>query len=170
MNVVGRIIEIVVGNALRKVSQRADLHAAGDERHDVSSDGRPARAHRRRSTRRPRTARSLEPGERWAGIGEPDCVPNPSGGLFSTAGDMDRFYSMILNGGELDGKRIVSADAVAPDDDGADRRPHDRLHARQRLGTRLVHRPRAARRHRHALARHVRPRRRVRHAKAGSIP
>jgi CubicO group peptidase (beta-lactamase class C family) len=56
--------------------------------------------------------KSLVPGERWAGVGEPGCVPSPSGGLFSTASDMDRFYSMILAGGELDGKRIVSADAV----------------------------------------------------------
>ena len=36
----------------------------------------------------------------------------PSGGLFSTAADMARFYLMILNGGELDGKRIVSPAAV----------------------------------------------------------
>jgi CubicO group peptidase (beta-lactamase class C family) len=39
-------------------------------------------------------------------------TPYPSGGLFSTASDMARFYQMILNGGELDGKRIVSRDAV----------------------------------------------------------
>ncbi|MEX2212521.1 MAG: serine hydrolase domain-containing protein [Phycisphaeraceae bacterium] len=37
---------------------------------------------------------------------------NPSGGLFSTAGDLARFYQMVLNGGELDGKRILSKDAV----------------------------------------------------------
>jgi CubicO group peptidase (beta-lactamase class C family) len=37
----------------------------------------------------------------------------PSGGLFSTAADMARFYQMILNGGELDGKRIVSKSAVS---------------------------------------------------------
>jgi CubicO group peptidase (beta-lactamase class C family) len=37
----------------------------------------------------------------------------PSGGLFSTAADMARFYQMVLNGGELDGKRIVSAKGVA---------------------------------------------------------
>jgi CubicO group peptidase (beta-lactamase class C family) len=36
----------------------------------------------------------------------------PSGGLFSTAADMARFYQMILNGGELDGARIVSQVAV----------------------------------------------------------
>ena len=37
----------------------------------------------------------------------------PSGGLFSTAADMGRFYSMIANGGELDGVRILSAKSVA---------------------------------------------------------
>ncbi|HEX4128658.1 MAG TPA: serine hydrolase domain-containing protein [Pirellulales bacterium] len=39
-------------------------------------------------------------------------APNPSGGLVSTAGDYYRFLQMVLNGGELDGKRIVSAEAA----------------------------------------------------------
>jgi CubicO group peptidase (beta-lactamase class C family) len=39
-------------------------------------------------------------------------TPEPSGGLFSTAPDMARFYQMVLNGGELDGKRILSRKAV----------------------------------------------------------
>lgn len=39
-------------------------------------------------------------------------MANPSGGLFSTARDMGRFYQMVLNGGELDGQRVVSAKAV----------------------------------------------------------
>ena len=39
--------------------------------------------------------------------------PNPSGGLFSTARDMYRFYQMILSGGQLrKGDRIVSREAV----------------------------------------------------------
>lgn len=38
--------------------------------------------------------------------------PHPGGGLFSTAEDLARFYRMILNGGELDGARIVSAEAI----------------------------------------------------------
>jgi len=37
----------------------------------------------------------------------------PAGGLFSTAGDMGRFYAMIANKGELDGVRVLSAGAVA---------------------------------------------------------
>ncbi len=46
---------------------------------------------------------------------EPDIKreAEPSGGLFSTALDMARFYEMIRNSGELDGKRIVSAKGVA---------------------------------------------------------
>lgn len=46
---------------------------------------------------------------------EPDVKreAEPSGGLFSTALDMARFYEMIRNGGELDGQRIVSAKGVA---------------------------------------------------------
>jgi CubicO group peptidase (beta-lactamase class C family) len=39
-------------------------------------------------------------------------MPEPAGGLFSTAADMGRFYAMVANGGELDGKRILSEKAV----------------------------------------------------------
>jgi CubicO group peptidase (beta-lactamase class C family) len=38
--------------------------------------------------------------------------PMPGGGLFSTARDVGRFCQMILNGGQLDGRRYVSEDAV----------------------------------------------------------
>ena len=36
----------------------------------------------------------------------------PAGGLFSTAHDVARFYQMLLNGGQLDGKRLLSKAAV----------------------------------------------------------
>jgi CubicO group peptidase (beta-lactamase class C family) len=39
--------------------------------------------------------------------------PMPAGGLFSTAADLAKFCRMLLNGGELDGKRYVSAAAIA---------------------------------------------------------
>ncbi|MGE5191309.1 MAG: serine hydrolase domain-containing protein [Deltaproteobacteria bacterium] len=38
--------------------------------------------------------------------------PMPAGGLFSTAADISRFYRMLLNGGELDGRRYLSESAV----------------------------------------------------------
>lgn len=38
--------------------------------------------------------------------------PMPAGGLFSTAHDLSRFYRMLLNDGELEGRRILSKNAV----------------------------------------------------------
>ena len=38
--------------------------------------------------------------------------PMPAGGLFSTAHDIARFYQMLLNGGQLDGRRTLSEAAV----------------------------------------------------------
>jgi CubicO group peptidase (beta-lactamase class C family) len=116
MNVVGRIVEVVSGQPFDEFLRErifvplamndTTFHPTDDERQ------RMAVLYKKSADNSNAGGKSLVPGERWAGIGAPDCVPSPSGGLFSTAGDMDRFYSMILNGGELDGKRIVSADAV----------------------------------------------------------
>lgn len=39
-------------------------------------------------------------------------APMPAGGLFGTAHDLARFYRMLLNDGELDGKRYLSPAAV----------------------------------------------------------
>ena len=39
--------------------------------------------------------------------------PMPAGGLFSTAEDVSRFCRMMLRGGEIDGKRVLSEKAVA---------------------------------------------------------
>lgn len=39
-------------------------------------------------------------------------TPMPSGGLFATAEDVRRFYQMLLNGGELDGVRILKPETV----------------------------------------------------------
>lgn len=39
-------------------------------------------------------------------------TPMPAGGLFSTAGDVCRFYQMLLNDGELDGRRYLTSESV----------------------------------------------------------
>jgi CubicO group peptidase (beta-lactamase class C family) len=56
----------------------------------------------------------LEPAQNWIvdPSGHSQNGPNPSGGLFSTATDLARFYRMVLNGGEHGGQRIVSEMAV----------------------------------------------------------
>ncbi|HTO03912.1 MAG TPA: serine hydrolase domain-containing protein, partial [Opitutus sp.] len=43
------------------------------------------------------------------GLGTRDHPPLANGGLYSTAGDYARFAQMLLNGGELNGKRYLSA-------------------------------------------------------------
>jgi len=111
MNVVGRIIEIASGMPYEQfVRERILVPLAMNDTTFHPSDAQRART--ASIYKKSENGKTLEPGERWAGLGGPEAVPNPSGGLFSTAADMDRFYSMILGGGELDGVRIVSADAV----------------------------------------------------------
>jgi CubicO group peptidase (beta-lactamase class C family) len=47
-------------------------------------------------------------------IGLPERVrhPIPAGGLYSTGADMARFYRVMLNGGALDGERILTEETV----------------------------------------------------------
>lgn len=54
----------------------------------------------------------LVPGSHWLLEVSPDKSPNPSGGLYSTASDLVRFYQMVLNGGVLGDKRVLSESAV----------------------------------------------------------
>jgi CubicO group peptidase (beta-lactamase class C family) len=46
------------------------------------------------------------------GKGENVKHPIPAGGLYSTGADQARFYRMMLGGGALEGKRILSAKSV----------------------------------------------------------
>ncbi|QEH34589.1 Esterase EstB [Aquisphaera giovannonii] len=46
-------------------------------------------------------------------LDDPKRQPMPAGGLFSTAHDLSRFCRMVLNGGELDGRRYLSRGSVA---------------------------------------------------------
>lgn len=111
LNVVGRIIEIASGMPYEQFIQQRILTPLAMN----DTTFHPTEAQRARLVsiyKKSADGKSLEPAERWANIGEPGSVPNPSAGLHSTAADLDRFYSMILAGGELDGQRILSADAV----------------------------------------------------------
>ena len=49
----------------------------------------------------------------WRDVTKPPVAPSGGGGLLSTAGDFARFAQMILNGGELDGVRILEPETVA---------------------------------------------------------
>jgi CubicO group peptidase (beta-lactamase class C family) len=58
------------------------------------------------------TGNGLVPTENWILGPEETRTPNPSAGLFATANDLYRFWQMLLNGGELDGERILSKESV----------------------------------------------------------
>ena len=101
--------------AVRRIRPGSHLHAARHERHDF-----PPRAGRGRRT----AGRSPPAGPRQ---GEQDRPVPPlpegvflgAGGLISKAEDYARFGQMLANGGELDGKRLLSprrggADVVQP--------------------------------------------------------
>lgn len=49
----------------------------------------------------------------WRDVTRPPAAPSGGGGLLSTAGDFARFAQMILNGGQLDGARILRPETVA---------------------------------------------------------
>jgi len=111
INVIGRIIEVTSGQPYDEFVTERILRplAMNDSTYHLTDEQQARLAKLYKHSGDPQV---LVPAERWGGAGTADCVPNPSGGLFSTAHDMFRFYQTILNGGELDGQRIVSQDAV----------------------------------------------------------
>ena len=114
LNVVGRIIEIVSGQPHEEFVTERILQPLGMS----DTTFHPTSEHRKRLTviyalRQDKEEHALVPAHRWISDGSPEVVPSPSGGLFSTAGDMFRFYQMILDGGVWEGRRIASAEAVA---------------------------------------------------------
>ena len=52
-------------------------------------------------------AGALAPGPHDPGINQPPGLPSGGGGLYGTAADYFRFAQMLLNGGELNGRRIL---------------------------------------------------------------
>ncbi len=113
INTLGRVVEVVSGETFDNFLQKRILKPLGMKDTTFYPSGGQIK----------RVAKSYEPGTNdlnEIGIsfikGPLDSRTRPafpSGGLFSTAQDMFRFYQMVLNGGTCDGKRIVSADSVA---------------------------------------------------------
>ena len=56
--------------------------------------------------------RALKGSPHDPGIGEMPGLPSGGGGLYSTAADYFQFAQMMLNGGELNGKRLLKASSV----------------------------------------------------------
>jgi CubicO group peptidase (beta-lactamase class C family) len=102
-DVLGRIVEVVSGKDLdRFVSERI----TGPLK--MADTGFYLNASQAARLARPDSAMMLPPGDATA----KPAIFSGGGGMLSTAGDYARFCQMMLNGGELDGVRILSPHTV----------------------------------------------------------
>lgn len=114
INTAGRIVEVVAKqNFTRFLSQRLfEPLGMPDTTFYLTAEQLPRLATSYRRTE----AGALEPATIGILYGKSptsrDRFPAANGGLFSTPKDYARFAQMLLNGGELDGKRYLSAEAV----------------------------------------------------------
>lgn len=111
LTVCGRVVEVVSGQPFERFLEERIFSPLGmvDTTFFPTADqqGRLATIYQPAGD-----AGSLEPTTHWLSELTPERTPNPSGGLFSTATDMARFYQMVLDGGQLGGLRLLSQEAV----------------------------------------------------------
>ncbi|MBW3598387.1 MAG: beta-lactamase family protein [Planctomycetes bacterium] len=111
LSVAGRVVEVASGASFDEFLQKRIFEPLA--MNDTTFHPTPEQQKRISRLYKPGEEKgSLAATTHWLSELSPDRTPNPSGGLFSTAADMAQFYQMILNGGEVDGRRIVSREAV----------------------------------------------------------
>lgn len=107
ISVAGRLVEVASGETLEEFLSKnifTPLKMVDTTYHPTSEQlGRLAQLYK---------GKSLERADNWFLGPLENRSPNPSGGLYSTANDLFRFYQMLLNGGEIDGVRILSKEMV----------------------------------------------------------
>lgn len=110
ITIAGRLIEIASGESYAEYLRKQIFKPL--KMQDSAFRLTKPQAARLATTYRPGQAKmSLEAVE----VPDPTAerTPNPSGGLYSTAADMARFYQCILNGGEVAGVRLLSPKSVS---------------------------------------------------------
>ena len=114
INTLGRIVEVVSGRSFGDFMQKRLFDPLGMK--ETTFWPTPAQAKRIAKSYQPKQGGGLELADIWfikGGISDRARPPFPSGGLFSTASDVARFYQMMLAGGEWRGERLLSRDAVS---------------------------------------------------------
>jgi len=113
MTTLGRIVEAVSGKSYAEFLQQRIFDPL--KMNDTTFWPTPRQAKRLAKSYKP-TPHGLEEisiGAIKGDLSDHHRMPNPAGGLFSTASDICRFYQMLLDGGTLGGKKILSPEAVA---------------------------------------------------------
>jgi len=114
INTAGRIIEVVSGMAYEKFLEERLFKPLGMRDTTFSPNRsqlkRIAKAYKPNAGKTDLDVTNIE--QLKYPLDSPDRCPMPAGGLFSTAADVSRFYRMVMNGGILDGKRVLSENSV----------------------------------------------------------
>lgn len=115
INTAARIIEVVTGQAYEKFMDERLFAPLGMR--DTSFWLTPEQVERLAKSYRPDAAKTdleeFKIGQlRYPLTDREHRFPMPAGGLFATAGDVAKFCQMVLNGGELNGRRYLSEAAV----------------------------------------------------------
>jgi len=111
LSVCGRVVEVVSGQPFEKFLDERIFKPLG--MNDTTFFPNESQQKRLAVLYKPGAEKgTIEATTHWISQLGPERTPNPSGGLFSTAADMARFYQMILDGGRWDGKQIVSEPSV----------------------------------------------------------
>jgi CubicO group peptidase (beta-lactamase class C family) len=114
INTAARIVEVLSGQSFDSFVESRLFGPLGmkDTTFYLSEEQAPRLATSYRRSERG----ELQPADNWILSGKTptsrDRYPAANGGLFSTAPDYARFCQMVLNGGELEGKRYVSPESV----------------------------------------------------------
>ncbi|SDU29228.1 CubicO group peptidase, beta-lactamase class C family [Verrucomicrobium sp. GAS474] len=114
INTAGRIIEVVSGMPYEAFLEERLFAPLGMP--DTTFTPNSEQAARLAKTYRPSASGGLEEipiSQVKYPVDGPGRYPFPGGGLFSTANDLGRFGTMLLNGGTLDGHRYLSEAALA---------------------------------------------------------
>lgn len=109
ITIAGRLVEVIAGQSYEVFLDERIFEPL--EMKDATFSPSSVQAPRVAKLHSP-TGKGLVPTENWILGPEETRTPNPSAGLFATANDLFRFWQMLLNGGELDGKRILSKESV----------------------------------------------------------
>ena len=111
ITVCGRVVEVVGGMPYEEFLNERIFQPLGMK--DTTFHPTPEQAKRVVTLYKPgEDGKSIQAADHWLNRIDAVRSPNPSGGLFSTAADIAKFYQMILNGGELEGQRIISKEAI----------------------------------------------------------
>lgn len=114
INTAGRIIEVVSGMPFERfLTERLCKPLGMDDTTfwpDAGQLSRLAKAYRPNATRD--GLEEVPIAQLTYPLDSRERRPMPGGGLFSTAGDMARFYRMLANDGALDGTRVLSERSV----------------------------------------------------------